>query len=450
MISGTPISVLDYGATGDGSTNDTAAVQAAFDAGVATGKNFQLHFPPGTYKVTQILLGDAVASKGTIRIAITGAPQATTILSVVSSGSVFKVPKYWGYGAGSDWVFKDLQFKANTSAVGIGIEFEALNWNTRIQNCDFDGFVHNLYISSSITLEIENCRVSNASNTGILLRNATTGVSGLDEPTANARIANCYVNNCQYGVKAASNQAVVRDNVFENNSTYALSSMGDYSVVDGNWFEGIYDTIDGEFVDVAFTNNIGIASSPSTPLFTNSGNTFSLTTNNRCLRLSTGEYNNRYSNIIVTSQANNIQAIMQFKGVDKSYSSPTTTFNEVIQDASGNYWDSYSAGGAALVMISVVISETYSGNVYVYEPIIGGFASPYTGTVARYIVFGSGYMSVYGSDPTRVVASTTSTRFYIYRDGATGRLGLGWENKNASTTAITWKIRPLSNISSQF
>ncbi|NQV32906.1 MAG: hypothetical protein HQ515_09440 [Phycisphaeraceae bacterium] len=38
-------SVKTYGATGDGSTDDTAAIQAAWDAGV-------YHFPVGTYKVT--------------------------------------------------------------------------------------------------------------------------------------------------------------------------------------------------------------------------------------------------------------------------------------------------------------------------------------------------------------------------------------------------------------
>lgn len=41
MIEGAYTNVLDYGAVGDGSTNDTAAVQSAFDAGGV------LYFPPG-------------------------------------------------------------------------------------------------------------------------------------------------------------------------------------------------------------------------------------------------------------------------------------------------------------------------------------------------------------------------------------------------------------------
>jgi len=45
MIDGAPVNVLDYGATGDGTTDDTAAIQAAFDA------SRNVVFPPGTYIV---------------------------------------------------------------------------------------------------------------------------------------------------------------------------------------------------------------------------------------------------------------------------------------------------------------------------------------------------------------------------------------------------------------
>ena len=50
MINGAPANVLDYGAKGDGTTNDTAAIQAALDA------NSCVAFPTGTYLVTSILI----------------------------------------------------------------------------------------------------------------------------------------------------------------------------------------------------------------------------------------------------------------------------------------------------------------------------------------------------------------------------------------------------------
>jgi hypothetical protein len=50
MITGAPANVLDYGATGDGTTDDTAAIQAALDA------NTCVVFPPRTYRVTSITI----------------------------------------------------------------------------------------------------------------------------------------------------------------------------------------------------------------------------------------------------------------------------------------------------------------------------------------------------------------------------------------------------------
>ena len=50
-------SVKDFGAKGDGTTDDTAAIQAALDAlkAVQTNTWSVLYFPSGTYKITQAL-----------------------------------------------------------------------------------------------------------------------------------------------------------------------------------------------------------------------------------------------------------------------------------------------------------------------------------------------------------------------------------------------------------
>lgn len=50
MIEGAPVSVLDYGAVGDGVADDTASIQSAVDALALQGG--ELVFPPGTYKIT--------------------------------------------------------------------------------------------------------------------------------------------------------------------------------------------------------------------------------------------------------------------------------------------------------------------------------------------------------------------------------------------------------------
>jgi len=57
LINNTVINVLDYGATGDGSTDDTAAIQAAIDASLVSGVGYSLvWFPTGIYKISSPLL----------------------------------------------------------------------------------------------------------------------------------------------------------------------------------------------------------------------------------------------------------------------------------------------------------------------------------------------------------------------------------------------------------
>jgi hypothetical protein len=58
------VNVRDFGALGDGTTNDTAAVQAAVDAAVAAGGG-TVFFPPGTYMVTSVNVQEGIRLLGT-------------------------------------------------------------------------------------------------------------------------------------------------------------------------------------------------------------------------------------------------------------------------------------------------------------------------------------------------------------------------------------------------
>jgi hypothetical protein len=59
MVAGSRINVLDFGATGDGTTDDTAAIQAAIDEAYVSGnfdnKSVFLPTPPSGYKITSTL-----------------------------------------------------------------------------------------------------------------------------------------------------------------------------------------------------------------------------------------------------------------------------------------------------------------------------------------------------------------------------------------------------------
>ena len=55
--------VREYGAVGDGTTDDTAAIQSAIDAAVAVGGT--VYIPPGIYHTTAALtIGEAVRFGG--------------------------------------------------------------------------------------------------------------------------------------------------------------------------------------------------------------------------------------------------------------------------------------------------------------------------------------------------------------------------------------------------
>jgi hypothetical protein len=57
MIQGSFLNVFDYGATGDGTTDDTAAIVAANTAAISADK--ALFFPAGTYKITSNITSSA-------------------------------------------------------------------------------------------------------------------------------------------------------------------------------------------------------------------------------------------------------------------------------------------------------------------------------------------------------------------------------------------------------
>jgi hypothetical protein len=71
------VSVKDFGATGNGATDDTAALQAAFDSGAK-----QIFFPAGTYKITSTETNRLVLSASNVTLNGYGA----TILNGTSRG----------------------------------------------------------------------------------------------------------------------------------------------------------------------------------------------------------------------------------------------------------------------------------------------------------------------------------------------------------------------------
>lgn len=88
MIAGAYVNVLDFGASGDGITDDTAAIQAAFDH-AKDNDNSTVFLPAGEYVVSSPLIveADTAGFKGTVNIIGVGA-DASIIKSSVDTGAV--------------------------------------------------------------------------------------------------------------------------------------------------------------------------------------------------------------------------------------------------------------------------------------------------------------------------------------------------------------------------
>ena len=138
------ISVKDFGAVGDGVTDDTVAIQAAITEaetnstlntsfGVALGPQ-EVYFPPGYYKVTSTL-------NITKRISLVGdrGPEFSTgaRVTMMASGDLFR---FTAGGGGVSFSIDGLTLTSSVAGTGhlVNVVAGSPGWNSwRIQNCCF-------------------------------------------------------------------------------------------------------------------------------------------------------------------------------------------------------------------------------------------------------------------------------------------------------------------------
>lgn len=131
MIDGIGVNVLDYGATGDGVTDDTAALQAALYSGSPT-----VYFPQGTYIITSAL---QVRSNTTIKM--DGWVKASGSITIDDNfEGAFSLSQVLDGSAVTDVIFITPKVDCNNVPAGIGINVrdEATNVQiigAHIKNC---------------------------------------------------------------------------------------------------------------------------------------------------------------------------------------------------------------------------------------------------------------------------------------------------------------------------
>jgi len=162
----------DFGAAGDGFTDDTAAINAAF-ASIAE-QTATVYFPPGSYKITDtIVVGKNGSGGGQSHINIFGQSAPTTILQYAGATNktillVCKNTNFW---------FRDFWVNNNTGTRGttVGIRFGSNGFDSGNQT-------------------------SNAVITGVIVQNCNVGITdGNGGAFSEFSFINCSLANCDTG-----------------------------------------------------------------------------------------------------------------------------------------------------------------------------------------------------------------------------------------------------------
>lgn len=209
------VSVKDFGALGDGSTDDTTAGQAASDR-VKTRGGGWVYWPKGTYKTSSPITID------TAGVNHFGAGRGVSVIKNFStSGNAFTINL--GSSLDAKITFRDFSITANTTSSGVGVQV------TNGNRIKLDGVAVALHrsgiVASAVTeAKILNCIVEstddNAAAIGINV--GTRGrvldcdiISGTTNGTgitlgADARAADCYVEKFATGVSLGGAGAQAR------------------------------------------------------------------------------------------------------------------------------------------------------------------------------------------------------------------------------------------------
>ena len=229
-------SVKDYGATGDGGTDDTTAINNAFQHVVTNGGT--LYFPEGTYKVTSSISNSAVSGVQSIKLIGEGAKITFLPTGYLDYGFYIQNT---GTSAPKSIIFDGLRIQCN-SKVATAIRINSTDadfgfagvYRCRVFNCFQDGTISTsavgIMCNDAETAEIIGNKVSGVN------RDKEGGVcSGISSTgCTNSLISNNYIYNISHGnVTTKADADGIK--VFDTN-TSSFYSRGKHTI-SGNYIE---------------------------------------------------------------------------------------------------------------------------------------------------------------------------------------------------------------------
>ena len=225
------LSVKQFGATGGNSSDDTAAIQACFDAIAATGG--EAYIPSGIYRITSQLLidmdGNTVSPlNNPLRVNIRGEGKGNTIFAVRTAS--INCLKVRGTDAATStklthgyFTFSGVCFQGTSSGLSSanGIELSDIAYCT-IRDCTFFALANGLVLDGSLSNNFD----------GLLFSDSVKGISSssgiASGPHANV-YTGCEFRQCTslaYDGFDTLSQGVFIGCQFEGNGTHGNSATG--------------------------------------------------------------------------------------------------------------------------------------------------------------------------------------------------------------------------------
>lgn len=222
LINGAPLNVLDYGATGNGTTNDTAAIQLAVTAAYAQER--ALYFPTGTYLMAStITMGNNTADAAKFCYFFgDGKDSVIKVTAANVNPFLWQGPNPEVDGAGNRIdgriLIEKLRFlgpsSASTNTNSIGIKFYGVQGIT-LRDCTFNGwrdgeFYHNCDIVSRYNIYSQsNYNGVNSLATGYAINSSLNSFNSYGGLVANNSNYGIYflggLNPCWFGVNFVAN-----------------------------------------------------------------------------------------------------------------------------------------------------------------------------------------------------------------------------------------------------